>query len=74
MSILQQAFSNISGGRVLDVATSNGNFVGTVIENLRPARPLQRARSAPDALVNLQTIVPGNADKVELLRTMEIPR
>jgi SAM-dependent methyltransferase len=35
MNTLQQAFNNISAGRVLDVATGNGNFVGALIENLR---------------------------------------
>ena len=35
MNTLQQAFSNISGGRVLDVATGNGNFGGALMENLR---------------------------------------
>ena len=35
MNILQQAFNRISGGRVLDVATGNGNFAGMLIENLR---------------------------------------
>jgi len=35
MNTLQQAFGNISGGRVLDVATGNGNFGGALMENLR---------------------------------------
>jgi SAM-dependent methyltransferase len=35
MNTLQQALRNLSGGRVLDVATGNGNFVGVLIENLR---------------------------------------
>jgi ubiquinone/menaquinone biosynthesis C-methylase UbiE len=35
MNTLQQAFGNLSGGRVLDVATGNGNFVGVLTENLR---------------------------------------
>jgi len=34
MHTLRQAMGNISGGRVLDVATGNGNFVGMLIENL----------------------------------------
>lgn len=55
MNILQQAFGNISGGRVLDVATGNGNFVGILSENLRDytemigidtnTRPLDTARA-----------------------------
>lgn len=35
MNTLQQAFGNIAGGRVLDVATGNGNFVGVLSEYLR---------------------------------------
>lgn len=35
MNTLQQALCNISGGRVLDVATGNGNFVGVLADNLR---------------------------------------
>jgi len=35
MNTLQQALNSISGGRVLDVATGNGNFVSALIENLR---------------------------------------
>ncbi|MCI0476614.1 MAG: class I SAM-dependent methyltransferase [Anaerolineales bacterium] len=35
MNTLQQAFNHISGGRVLDVATGGGHFVGVLIENLR---------------------------------------
>jgi SAM-dependent methyltransferase len=35
MTTLQQALSNLSGGRLLDVATGRGNFIGTLIENLR---------------------------------------
>jgi SAM-dependent methyltransferase len=35
MNTLQQALGNLSGGRVLDVATGNGNFVGALMENLR---------------------------------------
>ena len=35
MHTLQQALGNISGGRVLDVATGVGNFVGMLMENLR---------------------------------------
>src|SRR5512141_3036012 len=35
MNIPQQALGTLSGGRVLDVATGRGNFISTLIENLR---------------------------------------
>jgi SAM-dependent methyltransferase len=35
MNTLQQALANISGGRVLDVATGKGDFAGVLNENLR---------------------------------------
>jgi ubiquinone/menaquinone biosynthesis C-methylase UbiE len=35
MNTLKRVFGNISGGRVLDVATGNGNFVQSLIENLK---------------------------------------
>jgi ubiquinone/menaquinone biosynthesis C-methylase UbiE len=35
MNSLQQIFGDLSAGRVLDVATGTGNFVGTLIENVR---------------------------------------
>jgi SAM-dependent methyltransferase len=34
MDMLKQALGNISGGRVLDVATGRGNFISMLIENL----------------------------------------
>jgi ubiquinone/menaquinone biosynthesis C-methylase UbiE len=35
MNTLQQAFNHLSGGRVLDVGTGNGNFARVLIENLK---------------------------------------
>jgi ubiquinone/menaquinone biosynthesis C-methylase UbiE len=35
MHTLQQALNHLSGGRVLDVGTGNGNFARTLIENLK---------------------------------------
>ncbi len=32
---IKQALGNISGGRVLDVATGKGNFIKTLVENLK---------------------------------------
>lgn len=35
IKILRQAIGGISGGRVLDVATGDGDFIRTLVENLR---------------------------------------
>jgi SAM-dependent methyltransferase len=35
MSTLRQALGNISGGRVLDVATGEGNFIQTLVQSLK---------------------------------------
>ena len=35
MSTLRQALGGISGGRVLDVATGEGNFIQTLVQNLK---------------------------------------
>jgi ubiquinone/menaquinone biosynthesis C-methylase UbiE len=35
MSALRQALGGISGGRVLDVATGEGGFIQTLIQNLK---------------------------------------
>ena len=44
MDTVQQALGTISGGRVLDVATGNGNFVDILSENLRDYTGIMRER------------------------------
>jgi len=73
MNTLQQAFGNISGGRVLDVATGNGNFAGILSEHLHEyaeiigvdtnARALDAARqNFPPDRIHFQTMDAAHLD------------
>ena len=73
MNTLQQAFGHLAGGRVLDVATGNGNFVGILSEHLREyteiigvdtnARALDAARkNFTQANIHFQTMDAARLD------------
>ena len=61
MNILKQALGGISGGRVLDVASGEGDFIKTLVENLRSYEEIIgidiiEHTTAPESIFNAEDV------------------